>query len=177
MNKLSTFLLAALSVVTINTTLISTAAADNGLYIGAGVYLADIDAAGIDGDETTTAFFLGYTFIDSILFMASIEAGYYDLGDFGSSDVEAEIDAYTVAAVLNLPIGPMFEIYGKAGVAFIDAEVSVGPIDLSDDSEEIFYGVGASFDILDTIDIYAEYLLFDNDVDSKVAGIGVRLAF
>jgi hypothetical protein len=37
--------------------------------------------------------------------------------------------------------------------------------------------LGFSFDILDTVDIYAEYLKFDNKVDSQMYGVGVRLDF
>lgn len=45
------------------------------------------------------------------------------------------------------------------------------------DGEEMFGGIGASIDVLDTIDIYAEYLVFDTDIDSSIAGIGVRFTF
>ena len=37
--------------------------------------------------------------------------------------------------------------------------------------------VSAEQDILDTIDIYVEYIVFDTSVDSEIAGVGVKFSF
>ena len=44
-------------------------------------------------------------------------------------------------------------------------------------NEEAYYGVGASLDILDTIDIYVEYIVFDTSVNSEIAGVGIKFSF
>lgn len=151
----------------------------DGFYIGAGAYKADMDFDQFDDDDTVPAAFIGYQFIDTSIFMFSAELGYYDLGDFESKNktVEIEAEALTLAAVAYLPIGPFFEVYAKAGVAQVslDVKTPIGTVD--DDGTEGFGGVGMSFDILDTIDIYAEYLMFDTEVDSEMLGVGVRLDF
>lgn len=153
----------------------------DGFYIGAGVYQAYAEQGAFDDSDTVPALFAGYNFIDSNIFMMSAELGYYDLGGYNGTEqgVSYDIDAsaFTLAAVGYLPIGPFFEIYAKAGVASVSVDLDVGGTKSDADGTEAFGGVGAAFDILDTIDIYAEYLVFDTDVDSALAGVGVRLDF
>ncbi|MEW6998134.1 outer membrane beta-barrel protein [Colwelliaceae bacterium BS250] len=149
-------------------------------YIGAGVYESENDA--LPTDDTVPAFFLGYNIIDTSIFMFSVEAGYYDLGDYsfdiaGLESVSAEIEAITLAGVAYLPIGPIFEVYAKAGVSSTSGDITYGNDKQNIDGEEAFGGVGASLDILDTLDIYVEYLVFDNEVESELVGAGVRFAF
>lgn len=148
-------------------------------YIGAGVYESENDA--LPTDDTVPAFFLGYNILDTNIFMFSVEAGYYDLGDYsisaGNSKVTSEVDAITLAGVAYLPIGPIFEVYAKAGVSSTSGDVTINGVKKDVDGEEAFGGVGASLDILDTIDVYVEYLVFDNEVESELVGAGVRFAF
>ena len=159
---------------------ISSAQAD-GFYIGAGIYQANAEEGNFDDDDTVPALFAGYNFLDTNIFMMSAELGYYDLGGFDGStnNVEYDIDAsaITLAAVGYVPIGPFIEIYAKAGVASVSVDIEIDNIKDDSDGTEAFGGIGASIDILDTIDIYAEYLMFDTDIDSQLAGIGVRFAF
>ena len=153
----------------------------DGFYIGAGVYQANVEEGNFDDDDTVPALFAGYNFLDTNIFMMSAELGYYDLGGYDGSvgSVEYDIDAsaVTLAAVGYIPIGPFIEIYAKAGVASVSIDTEIDNAKDDADGTEAFGGVGASIDILDTIDIYAEYLMFDTDVDSSLAGIGVRFDF
>lgn len=148
-------------------------------YLGAGAYITDLEVASFEDDNVTPAGFLGYQFLDSNLLMLSVEAGYYDLGSsrgtLGGQRISADASALTIAGVAYLPIGPMFEVYAKAGVGRMDIEGRIGDQVLNEDGNEAFGGVGFAFDFLDTIDIYAEYLRFDNAVDSQMFGIGIRL--
>ena len=152
----------------------------DGLYIGAGIYQADAEKGSFDDDDTVGAFFAGYTFIDTNIFMLSGELGYYDLGGYkgniGNANYDVDAAAYTLAGVGYLPLGPFFELYAKAGIAAVDVDVNSGDLN-SDNGGKAFGGIGASIDVLDTIDIYAEYLAFDTTVSSSVAGVGVRFAF
>ncbi|WP_017222099.1 outer membrane beta-barrel protein [Moritella dasanensis] len=153
----------------------------DGLYIGAGVYQANVEEGGFDDDDVVPGLFVGYTLIDSNVFMVAAELGYYDLGGYSgtvaNTNYDIDASAFTLAGVGYLPIGPFFEVYAKLGVALVNIDVEVGSSKDDADGEEIFGGIGASIDVLDTIDIYAEYLVFDTDVDSSIAGIGVRFAF
>lgn len=152
-------------------TLTAPASAD-GFYVGAGAYKTDAQIASFDDDDTTTAVFVGYTFIDSIV-MLSGELGRYDLGSYSDGGVEVDGDATSLAAVLYLPLGPTFELYGKTGIASVDVDINGS----SDDDNESFIGVGFGLDILDTIDFYFEYLEFDTEVDFEMIGVGIRLDF
>jgi Outer membrane protein beta-barrel domain len=154
----------------------STASAD-GFYLGAGAYKADMNIDDFDDDDIVPAAFIGYQFLDTNILMLSAELGYYDLGDFNGENYEAEASTFTLAGVAYLPIGPFFEIYAKAGLASLSADIKTDGIKSDYDGEEAFGGVGFAFDILDTIDIYAEYLMFNTDLDSEMIGIGVRLDF
>ena len=149
----------------------------DGFYIGAGAYVADVSIDDFDDDDYTPAGFLGYQFLDTNVLMLSAELGYYDLGDYRDNLTEVDASAFTLAGVAYLPIGPFFEIYAKAGLAAAVIDVKSAGSNEDFDGEEVFGGVGFSFDILDTIDIYAEYLKFDTEINSEMYGIGVRLDF
>lgn len=178
MNKFPQLLATTTFILAVNSPLQAHA---EGFYIGAGVYQANAEEGDFDDDDVVPAVFAGYNLIDSNIFMMSAEVGYYDLGGYsgtiGSTSYGIDASAFTLAGVGYVPIGPFFEIYAKLGAAFVDIDVEVGSKDGDADGEEVFGGIGASVDVLDTIDIYAEYLMFDTEVDSSIAGIGVRFAF
>jgi len=155
----------------------ATSANADGFYIGAGAYKTDMSIDEFDDDDYVPAGFLGYQFLDTNVLMLSAELGYYDLGDYSGSDYDVDASAVTLAGVAYLPIGPFFEIYAKAGVASVSVDVDTFGKKDDYDGEEAFGGVGFAFDILDTIDIYVEYLVFDTEVDSEMVGVGVRLDF
>ena len=151
-----------------------TAALAGGFYFGGGVYLADNDI----GDDTVPGGFTGYTFVDTNFVMLSAEAGYYDLGDSTHKNQKAEASAYTAGGVVAIPLfTPIFELYAKAGVAFADVKTEDNGQSKKDNDEKAYYGIGASLDILDTIDIYVEYLEFDTRINSNTAGVGIKLSF
>lgn len=154
-------------------------AAADGLYFGAGAYLTDIEVESVSDDDITPAAFVGYQFLDSNFLMLSVELGYYDLGaaslQIDGERVGVDASALTAAGVAYLPLGPFIEVYGKLGVGAVEVESRFGDLKESDDGSEVFGGVGVAWDIFDTIDIYAEYLQFDNAVDSQMFGVGIRL--
>lgn len=154
----------------------STASAE-GFYIGAGAYKSSIDSNLFSDDDIVPAGFLGYQVMDAGILMLSAELGYYDLGDYSKNGNTVEGSAITLAGVVYLPIGPFFELYGKVGLASINSETYTTGSKGDFDGIDLFNGVGFALDIFDTIDIYAEYLRFDNDVDSELIGAGVRLDF
>lgn len=152
---------------------LSAPALSDGLYIGAGVYRSDNDA----GDDTTGGGAIGYNFVDSNLIMLSVEGGYYDFGETSNNRLNIEAEAFTVGGVVALPLGPFFEVYAKGGIARIDAKIRSSDSFEKGDDDEFYVGGGASIDILDTIDIYAEYIAFDGDFDANIAGVGIKISF
>jgi outer membrane protein with beta-barrel domain len=158
-------------------TMVAPLANADGFYIGAGAYKAEMDVLDFDDRDTTPAAFVGYQFLDTNFLMLSAELGYFDLGDYSGNNYEVESSAITAAGVVYIPIGPFFEIYGKLGYGSIEVDTEFYGEKSDFDSEDVFGGFGFSFDILDTIDIYAEYIQFDNELDSKMVGVGVRFDF
>lgn len=155
----------------------STAANADDFYIGTGIYQSDMDVSSFDDDDTVPAAFVGYQFLDSNFLMLSAELGYYDLGSYSGRNYKVESEALSLAGVLYVPIGPFFEVYAKAGMAAVSVDTKVNGVSKDYDGTESFGGVGFAFDIFDTIDIYAEYLQFNNEVDSEMMGVGVRFDF
>lgn len=168
--KLPVLAIAAISFVS---TAASNPARAEGLYLGAGVYYSDSDV----GDDTVPAGFIGYTFVDTNFLMLAVEGGYYDLGDSSDRFEKLKADAWTAGGMASLPLGPFFELYAKGGVAFLNTELKQEGRNDKNSDEEAYYGAGVAIDILDTIDLYAEYIWFDTDYNSEVAGVGIRLAF
>ncbi|KGJ91681.1 porin family protein [Colwellia psychrerythraea] len=154
----------------------SQASAD-GFYIGAGIYSPEADYSSVSDSDTTPAFFVGYQFIDTSIFMFSAELGYYDLGSISNNSAKIDSNALSLSAVAYLPIGPIFEVYAKAGVAQTTVDYSFEGTKTDFGGTDGFGGIGASLDILDTVDIYVEYLIFDTEVKTESVGVGVRFDF
>ncbi len=152
------------------------ASADD-FYIGAGVYKSNIDADLFSDEDTVPAAFIGYQFIDLGVLMLSAELGYYDLGRYTKNGSTVESSAYSLAGVAYLPIGPFFELYAKAGLASVTGETNTNNATTNIDDTSAFSGVGFALDIFDTVDIYAEYLTFNTDINPELLGVGVRLDF
>ena len=145
-------------------------------YVGLGVYQANVDVAAFDSGDTVFAGFIGYTFIDTSVFMLSLEAGYYPLGEYRAfNDLRVDSDALALGGVAALPIGPFFEVYGKLGAARSDVSSTLP--ELAGEGWDAYYGAGVSVDVLDTVDVYLEYLGFSGSLDSSLLGVGVKLSF
>lgn len=156
--------------------LISSPALAGSPYVGVGVYQANIDAGAFDGGDTVFAGFIGYTFIDTSVFMLSLEAGYYPLGEYRAvNDIHVDSNALALGGVAAVPIGPFFEVYGKLGTARSD--VSSNLPELAGEDWDAYYGAGVSVDVLDTFDVYLEYLGFSGSLDSSLLGVGAKLSF
>ena len=127
-------------------------AADNGFYLGvavgqSGVQLSDEDLGGglgddFDGDDTGYMAIVGVRPLDFLAFVAN----YVDLGtiedDVVGVPVEIDTSAIDAFVVGILPVA-MVDLYAKVGMVFWDADVDVGGIAVSDDGEDLAYGVGA----------------------------------
>ena len=142
------------------------------LSLGVGLYGSEAQVDTLDDKDTTVGFTLGYVLVDSVVIL-SAELGYYDLGSYDDGGIEVDADAITLAGVASFALGPFFEIYGKAGIAAAEVDVD----GRSKDGDEAFVGAGFSIDVLDTLDVFVEYLEFDTEVDSELIGAGVRLQF
>lgn len=154
-------------------------AADNGIYLGAGIGQSNVkaDDAGIDFDGTDTAWKLiaGIRPLDWL----AVEASYVDFGKPHDDGVEVDADGLTAFAVGFVPVGPV-DLFAKVGLINYDAKGSlrnVGEV-LDDSGTELAYGAGVQFRLL-SLAIRGEYEKFDvKDVDdADLLSVSVTYTF
>ena len=167
-------------------------AADTGPYFGAGVGQFNVQLDDLDFDEGDVGFkiFGGYNFLKWL----GAEVAYIDGGtaedkysdpDLGSAKVGIDVSAFTLAGVGTLPIGDMFELYGKLGMAFWDGDLRISASGLicdelaaeglpcsetdSESGEDFYWGIGAGVNFGENFNIRVEYEAFQigaDDVDA-----------
>jgi opacity protein-like surface antigen len=170
------------------------AAEDSGFYAGAGIGFSNLESESIelfegdggsiklDDDDMAWKLFGGWRLNKYIAF----ELDYFDLGSFtdttnfdiddlplptpvstgGTVDITttADLTGFAPYVVGTWPVG-MFEISGKLGYAFWDADLNVcgsnqdlwACEDTSEDGEDFAWGVGAGVTLLDNINVKVEY--------------------
>jgi len=140
-------------------------------YVGASLGQTD---AGL-GDDTGWKIVGGYAFMEFL----GVEGSYRDLGGadqtFGTTQMELDVSSMDIFGVGRYSIGEKFDVFGKAGFAFLDVEATItdpllGAISTSDSGTEFALGVGVSYRISEKTDFRAEYETFDIDMIS-VGGV------
>jgi hypothetical protein len=58
--------------------------------------------------------------------------GEYDLGHYSDEESDVDADALTLSAVVGIPLGPFTELYGKACIADVSAEINDDDFDASE---------------------------------------------
>jgi hypothetical protein len=167
---------------------IATPAAAGNFYAGVGVGQSDFEAAppappGFDSEDTAYKVVFGYNF-NRVL---SAEADYVDFGDFNEQDGELTLDADATAfrlfGVGIIPVGPKFDLYGKAGFATWDANVSITsgdpPFVISPDGTDFAWGFGAAFHSRKHWSILIEWEVTEiDDLDRlNLGSVGFRWEF
>lgn len=144
---------------------------ESGFYVGAGIGSATVETEDLGFDDSSTAFkvFGGY----NISRHFAVEAAYFDGGEskdelagmsfVGSTKVSTS--GVNLAALGRLPVNDDFSVYGRLGLVSYDVDTdirinsrfgsSVTKQSLSE--EEVFFGVGAAFDISRSFGLRAEY--------------------
>lgn len=150
------------------------AVADSGFYLGgsvgnAGVEL-DVDDAEFDEDDFAWKGYGGFNF-DVIVVDLAVEAGYVNFGSPGGSvnvggvdtNLDLDLDALTGFGLVGVELGPI-GVFAKAGIVSWDAEATIEGFGDDESGTDPAYGVGARFS-LGSVELRAEYELFDIDVD------------
>jgi len=137
----------------------------------------------------------------------SVEVAYNDFGEGSDAisvdesgapvDLDTEVSSFSVAAQGSLLLGEGFSVLGRVGVERWDVDFGLsanGFRDSGDDSGfDLFYGVGVSYALNDSLSIVAMYdvhkidasdsfliiggIKADFDVDLEVFSLGAQLAF
>lgn len=177
-------------------------AAEQGFYAGAGLgqmntEVDDVLGLNYDFDEDDVGFkvFGGYRFFPWL----SVEGAYIDGGNpsiresRGGEKVKLGIDVQSLvaAAVFALPVGKRVELFVKPGIAYWDAETSLGfssptfsdSFREDDSGSAFFLGAGAGFDVTDNFGLRLEYEWFevapewDSDRDEFVDELDANAGF
>lgn len=125
-------------------------AVKTGFYLGGslGGASTEVKEGTVTFDEGDTAWklFAGFHFLQFF----AVEAAYRDLGSpsetIEGSDVKVDPTAFDVAGLVGVPLGPIY-LFGKLGVVWWDADVTVDNIEFSDDGTDYEAGIGISADI------------------------------
>lgn len=143
------------------------------LYFGAQLANANYEEA----DDSSAAFgFFGGFHLNEVL---AIEAAYNDFGKAEKGGIKAEASAISLGMVGKLPIKTDFTLFGKVGLAAWDIDVSPGSF--SDSGTDVYFGIGADYDISGTaavrfgIDQYTMGGDTDEDITSFAIGFIYKL--
>ncbi len=149
----------------------------SGFYLGAGAgqfnaKIDDVDDVdetvdAWDEDDTAYKIFAGYRMNRFLAF----ELDYINLGEPSGAvvpgrNVDASVDGFAPFVVGTLPLGPYFEVFGRAGYYFYDATRGVedtldNRVEFDDESEDIVYGAGIGANLGEKLNLRFEYEKYD----------------
>jgi outer membrane immunogenic protein len=149
----------------------------SGAYVGGGFGqfnakiddIDDVDDTINDWDDDDTAYkiFAGYRLNRFLAF----ELDYINLGEPSGAvvpgfNVDSSVDGFAPYVIGTIPLGPYFELYGRAGYYFYDATVGVdngvdGRVEFDEESEDFVYGGGIGANIGEKLNLRLEYEKFD----------------
>ncbi|HEX5162497.1 MAG TPA: porin family protein [Steroidobacteraceae bacterium] len=149
----------------------------SGFYLGAGAgqfnaKIDDVDDVdetvdAWDEDDTAYKIFAGYRMNRFLAF----ELDYINLGEPSGAvvpgrNVDASVDGFAPFVVGTLPLGPYFEVFGRAGYYFYDATRGVedtldNRVEFDEESEDIVYGAGIGANLGEKLNLRFEYEKYD----------------
>ena len=167
----------ALSLVAVPTAFAQQQEEVSGFYLGGGLgqfnaQIDDVDQIDDtvdrwDEDDTAYKVFGGYRLNRFLAF----ELDYINLGEPSGSvvpgfNVDSSVDGFAPYVVGTLPLGPYFELYGRAGYYFYDATRGVSDtldnrVEFDEESQDFVYGAGIGANIGEKFNVRAEYERFD----------------
>ncbi len=155
-------LLPVLAVATFSSSVVADQFEDSGFYFGGSYGLVTVDGEEFEDDNDYGQLFAGI----QILPFLGIEAAHYDFGEYGNAFASADLTAYSVAVTGRLPVSETLAIFARLGPMWTEADITAGPFRGEADSEEVFFGAGASFEIAENLDLRLTYDWVDNDLNA-----------
>lgn len=155
-------------------------AADNGVYLGAGVAQSKVDydkgTNRFDGDDTKFKVIAGVRPLDWL----AVEVNYIDFGKIEDTVAEQKLKGLDAFVVGLLEVG-LVDFYAKAGVVRWDQDIDFRNVALTDQSETGYdpaYGGGIQFHF-GSISVRGEYERFaiGDDTDVDLISLGLTWTF
>lgn len=149
----------------------------SGFYVGGGIgqfnaQIDDVDQVDdtIDAwkeDDTAYKVFAGYRMNRFLAF----ELDYINLGKPSGQSIpgfntDASVDGFAPYVVGTLPLGKWFEVYGRVGYYFYDANVNTedtfnNRVEFDEESKDLVYGGGIGANIGEKLNLRLEYERYD----------------
>ena len=148
-------------------------AADEGLYVGAGVGSMSVDLGPFSGDDMGFKVLGGWMF--SPYFGAELE--YIDGGSAEDLGVAIDVSGFNASLRGALPVGEQFSLFAKVGMMFWDVDVDSAELSGSDSGEDFSWGIGAGFDFTETLGATVEYQGFEVEDTDTVDLISASLVW
>lgn len=161
-HSIPAYVLLALTAVTFSVPATADQFEDGGFYFGGSYGLVTVDGEDFEDENSFPQLFAGI----QILPFLGIEAAHYDFGEYGNSLVQADLSAYSVAVTGRIPVSQTLAIFARIGPMWSEADVRSGPFSGEVDSEEVFVGAGASFEIAENLDLRITYDWVDQDLNA-----------
>lgn len=158
----------------------------SGFYVGGGIgqfnaQIDDVDQLdntvdAWDEDDTAYKFFAGYRLNPFLGF----EVDYINLGKPSGRSIpgfntDASVDGFAPYVIGTIPLGKWFEVYGRLGYYFYDANLRTSDglnnnAEFDEESKDLVYGGGIGANIGEKLNVRLEYERFDleglDDADS-----------
>lgn len=153
------------------------AADDGGFYVGAGIGIFGVEEGSFDESDTGFKLFGGWMFNQYV----GGELEYIDGGTVGDSDLGVDSTGINLALKGNWPVTEQFDVFGKVGYFFWDAD-----IDLTGDSgqeqnesgSDLSWGIGAGYDFTPNFGVIAEWQWFQiEEADADMISASVVWKF
>jgi len=132
------------------------------VYIGGNTGWYRWEENDFDEDRNLWEAYIGFAFNPYL----ALEFDYTDLGTIENSVASAEIDGWSPVLVASLPLTSTFDLYGKVGRYYWDADVSALGFSDTLDGDENLYAVGARFNIADPLQLTLEYTRYNVDLEA-----------
>ncbi|MEA1889125.1 MAG: porin family protein [Pseudomonadota bacterium] len=154
---------------------------ESGGFIGLGVGKTSIEFPEIDGrftaDDIGYKVMLGYNFGLLPALDLGIEGAYVNFGDFTEGETEVKQTSWNGFGLIGLSFGP-FGLFGKAGMAAWNDEVTIGQISTESDGTDPVYGIGARLRMASvTARLEYEYYDFEETEDNSMASFSLLYNF
>lgn len=134
-----------------------------GFYLGANYGGFKSRGGEFEDDNDFFQFTGGYKFSPYI----GAEVDYSNFGEYGGDVASAELDGWGASLLGFLPVTDTLDLYAKAGVFMSSVNVEVVDFDEDFDDEQVFFGVGAEFDLTDMVSLVLEYNRYKIEVDDS----------
>ena len=110
----------------------------------------------------------------------AIEGGFVDLGEVSGTTFTRETTGAFAGLGLFIPLQPGFELTGRAGLIAwdVDTKSGAGSVSSSDDGTDIYYGIGAAFQVSRELHLTVGFDRYDiDDTDVDMLSLGAKFYF